>query len=253
MSRGAFADSTRSADTSYVFSGGEGQTPTDRNRVGFRVSAIRLVAALLIGFCILNSPANESTRVSAVALFKDKAVLVINGKRRILETGKTSPEGVALIKSSSESAIVEIDGEESKLRLDGKIVSKYSRGIAAKERRLYPGSGGHYFVDGLINGNGVRFLVDTGATAVVINKNDAKRIGILYRVDGSPTRVETASGIETAYRVKFKEITVRALSLKQVDGIVVDGIFAREALLGQSFLNRLNMRREGQMLELQER
>ncbi len=221
--------------------------------VSLRLSAIRVIVALFIGLCVLNSPADESTRVSAVALFKDKAVLVINGKRRILEAGETSPEGVALVKSSSELAVVEIDGEESTLRLDGKIVSEYSRGIAAKKLQLYPGTGGHYFVDGLINGNGVRFLVDTGATAVVINKNDARRMGILYRVDGSPTRVETASGIETAYRVKFKEVTIRALSLKQVDGIVVDGSFPREALLGQSFLNRLNMRREGQMLELQER
>jgi aspartyl protease family protein len=220
---------------------------------GIRQSVIRIIVALFFALCAASLPADEPIRVSAVALFKDKAALVINGKRRVLKAGKTSPEGVALIKSSSESAVVEIDGEESTLRLDGKIVGKYLRGIPAKTLQLYPGSGGHYFVDGLINGNGVRFLVDTGATAVVINKNAAKRMGILYRVDGSPTRVETASGVETAYRVSFNEVTIRALSLKQVDGIVVDGSFPREALLGQSFLNRLNMRREGQMLELKER
>ncbi len=205
--------------------------------------------------CLLGSniQANEPTRAAAVALFKNKAVLVINGKRRTLKAGSTSPEGVTLISSNSESAVIKIDDEELTLRLDGKIVGKYTRGIAAKSLQLYPGSGGHYFVDGQINGSSVRFLVDTGATAVVINKNIAKRIGVLYRVDGTPTMVQTASGVVPAYRVRFDEVMIRALSLKRVDGIVVDGSYPSEALLGQSFLNRLDMRRQGHVLELQER
>ena len=65
--------------------------------------------------------------------------------------------------------------------------------------------------------------------------------------------VQTASGVVAAYRVQFDEVMIRALSLKRVDGIVVDGSYPSEALLGQSFLNRLDMRREGNVLELQER
>jgi len=209
-----------------------------------------LVATFL---CITNAPADEPLRASAVALFKDKAVLVVNGKRRILKIGKESPEGVTLLKSDSESALVRIGDEEITLRLDGKIVGTYARGIAAKSLQLYPGAGGHYFVDGKINGTSIHFLIDTGATSVVINKDVAKRIGLLYQVDGSPTRVETASGVVPAYRVRFDEVMIRALSLKRVDGIVVDGSYPREALLGQSFLNRLDMRREGLVLELRER
>jgi aspartyl protease family protein len=197
--------------------------------------------------------ADEAIRATAVALFKDKAVLMINGKRRIMKAGGESPEGVVLITSTSESALIKIDGKELTLHLDGKIVSHYPRGVAARTLQLYPDASGHYLVDGLINGNGVRFLVDTGATSVVINKDAAKRIGLLYRVDGRPTMVETASGVVPAYNVRFDEVKVRALSLKRVEGLVVDGNFPRVALLGQSFLNRLNMRRDGQMLELQER
>ncbi len=209
------------------------------------------LAVLCVGVAAV--AAEESIKASAVALFKDKAVIVINGKQRILKSGTESPEGVLLLRSTSESAVIKIEGQELTLRLDGKIVGTYERGVAAKKLQLYPDSSGHYVVDGLINGNGVRFLVDTGATSVVINKDTAKRMGLLYRVDGSPTRVETASGVVPAYNVEFAEITVRTLSLKRVDGIVVDGSFPRAALLGQSFLNRLNMRREGQMLELEER
>ena len=95
--------------------------------------------------------------------------------------------------------------------------------------------------------------LDTGATSVVINKDDAKRIGLLYRVDGRRTMVETASGLVPAYTVRFDEVKIRSLSLKRVDGIVIEGNYPRTALLGQSFLNRLDMHREGDMLELTER
>jgi aspartyl protease family protein len=213
----------------------------------------RAVLAVVLWLFAGVGNAEEALRATAVALFKDKAVLIINGKRRVMKSGDESPEGVVLITSTSESAVIKIDDKELTLRLDGKIVGHYPRGIAARTLQLYPDRSGHYLVDGLINGNGVRFLVDTGATSVVINKTAAKRIGLLYRVDGRPTMVETASGVVPAYTVQFDEVKVRALSLKRVEGLVVDGNFPRVALLGQSFLNRLNMRRDGQMLELQER
>jgi len=213
----------------------------------------RYTIAVLLMLLAGGGNAEEALRATAVALFKDKAVLIINGKRRVMKSGDESPEGVVLITSTSESAVIRVDDKELTLRLDGKIVGHYPRGIAARTLQLYPDRSGHYLVDGLINGNGVRFLIDTGATSVVINKDAAKRIGLLYRVDGRPTMVETASGVVPAYAVQFDEVKVRALSLKRVEGLVVDGNFPRVALLGQSFLNRLNMRRDGQMLELQER
>lgn len=221
------------------------------DRVRRRGANIAVVAALCLS--VAGVPADDALRVSAVALFKDKAVLIINGKRRIMKTNEESPEGVRLLESSSEFAVIEIDNEKLTLQLDSKIVSNYSRGVTAKTLQLYPDSSGHYFVDGLINGNRVRFLIDTGATAVSINRDTARRLGLLYRVDGQPSKVETASGVVAAYKVEFAEVSIRGLSLKRVNGVVVDGAYPRIALLGQSFLNRLNMRRDGQMLELQER
>jgi len=221
-------------------------------------------AALLLCGCIVwgtvrdvahaaDAGRDQPIQALAVALFKDKAVLDINGTRRVLKAGKQSPEGVLLVKSTSEMATIEIGGERLDLRLDGRIVGHYVRGIAAKSLQLYPDRAGHYQVDGMINGNSIRFLVDTGATSVSINRATAKRIGLLYRVDGQPTMVETAAGLVPAYRVQFDEVKIRALSVKRVDGLVIDGDYPRTALLGQSFLNRLNMQRNGNMLELRER
>jgi aspartyl protease family protein len=212
-----------------------------------------VLVVLMSAFMGATQAADERIQVAAVALFKDKAMLIINGKQRLLKIGKESPEGVVLLESSSETAIITTGGERLTLHLDGKIVGTYVRGLAAKTLRLYPDRSGHYVVDGLINGNGTHFLIDTGATSVSINRDMAKRMGLLYRVDGVPTNVSTASGIARAYRVVFDEIRIQNLVLKQVEGMVVDGSFPEIALLGQSFLNRLDMRREGNLLELQER
>lgn len=194
-----------------------------------------------------------AVRAAAVALFRNHAVLRVNGRQYTLKAGKSTPEGVLLVESNSETATVEIGGERLTLRLDGKIVGHYPRGIAAKSLQLYPDATGHYAVDGTINGNRIHFLIDTGATSVSINKATAKRIGLLYRVDGKPTFVETAAGVVPAYRVQFDEVSARHVTLKRVEGLVLDGDYPRVALLGQSFLNRLDMRRAGQLLELQER
>ena len=55
--------------------------------------------------------ADERIQVAAVALFKDKAMLIINGKQRLLKVGEESPEGVVLLESSSETAIITTGGD----------------------------------------------------------------------------------------------------------------------------------------------
>lgn len=211
------------------------------------------ILIVLIALAARASAAADTVQVDAVALFKDKAVLVINGVRRSLSVGATSPEGVRLIGANSEQAEVELAGERLKLRLDGSIVSSFTRGVAARELILAPGDGGHYYVDGTINGTSVAFVIDTGATSVAINKRTAKRIGLAFRVDGEPSQVETASGRVAAYSVTFASVKIRSIELKNVPGVVIDGDFPSVALLGQSFLNRLDMQRAGVMLEIRER
>jgi len=58
--------------------------------------------------------------------------------------------------------------------------------------RIWPTSNGMYLVNGTINGFTVRFLVDTGATAIAMNRNDARRLGIDFRVRDKPSQVSTA-------------------------------------------------------------
>lgn len=214
---------------------------------------LRVVACAFASALAAMADAAEVPRITARALFEDQALLEIDGRQRVLKAGQRSPEGVLLVGADPRAARVEIDGQAYTIALDASIGTTFSRGVEPKRLSLAPAADGHYYVDGTINGAAVRFVVDTGASTVAISRHDAKRIGLLYRVDGEPMPVETASGIAQAYRIVFRSVKARTIEVTNVAGIVIDGDYPTTALLGQSFLNRLNLRREGLLLELQER
>ncbi len=214
---------------------------------------LRWSVCLVLSAPLLAAAAEHELRIAARALFDGQALLEIDGHRRLLKAGQRSPEGVALVAADAHGAQIEVDGQRYTLALDASIGTAFSRGVEPKRVTLAPAADGHFYVDGTVNGNAVRFMLDTGASTVTLSRHDAKRIGLLYRVDGEPTSVETASGPAPAYRVLFRSVKARAIEVKNVPGLVIDGDYPSIALLGQSFLNRLNLRREGQLLELKER
>lgn len=207
----------------------------------------------LTALLVLPALRAQAVDVSALALFKDRAVLRIDGRQRTLKVGESSPEGVRLLRADASAARVAIDGAEHELSLDGRIQSAFTAAPPPQVVRLVPGDGGHYFVDGQINGNPVSFLVDTGATTVAMNKHFARSIGLRYMVDGTRGAVETASGVVAAYRVLLTEVKIQSLRLGRVEGVVLDSDYPSKPLLGQSFLNRLDIHRAGAVLEIRTR
>ena len=214
-------------------------------------SSVRM-SLLIVGVALPLSMPAGAAEVKAIALFKDRAVLRIDGKQRTLKVGQESPEGVRLIEANAKHARVAVDGAEHELALDGRIQGNLSARATAVVR-LVPGAGGHYFADGQVNGHPVNFLVDTGATTIAMNKHLARSIGLRYMVDGSPGMVETASGMVAAYDVILDEVKIHALRLTRVAAVVIDGDFPSDPLLGQSFLNRLDLHRAGAVLEIRAR
>ncbi len=55
------------------------------------------------------------------------------------------------------------------------------------------------------------------------------------------------------YRVSLESVRIGAIVLRDVVASVIDGNFPRDVLLGNTFLNRVEMRREGDILELRKR
>ncbi len=64
------------------------------------------------------------------------------------------------------------------VRLRGALIPSYAIQTGAREMTLSEGEDGHYHVYGAINGAKVYFLIDTGATDIVLDPEDARRIGL---------------------------------------------------------------------------
>jgi aspartyl protease family protein len=95
----------------------------------------------------------------------------------------------------------------------------------------------------MVNRQLVRFLVDTGATGIVLTKIDADRVGI----DVNPANYEVVgSGASGAVQGQFVDIDSLELDGKRADnirGIVADGL--EVSLLGQTFLTRYQVQMNG--------
>jgi aspartyl protease family protein len=205
----------------------------------------RIVASLLF----LLPAAGWATEVSVVGLFPGKAVVVIDGGApRVLSVGQNPVDGVTLISTDRESATLLIDGEKKTLGI-GQHRAGPAPASSSQSATLTADSRGHFVVDGQINGGAMRFLVDTGATAISLSSTDANRLGIDYR-KGEPELMGTANGTVTAYRVKLDTVRVGGIVVNNVDAAVLEGNPMPFALLGMSFLNRMEMKREGQTMVL---
>jgi aspartyl protease family protein len=197
----------------------------------------------------LGAGAAQATDVNVVGLFPGKAVVSINGGQpRTLSVGQKTEEGVVLVSSDRDSATIEIDGKKRVMRM-GQLVSSAPAGGSSQSVTLAADSRGHFFVNGQINGAQVRFLVDTGATWVALSASDAVRLAIDYR-KGEPNLMSTANGVAAAYKIKLDSLRVGDITANNVDAVVMEGSGPAIVLLGMSFLNRMEMRRDGQTMVL---
>jgi aspartyl protease family protein len=205
---------------------------------------------LILAAGMLSCTTAWATSVSVVGLFKDKAIVSIDGgKPRTLSVGQTMG-GVKLLAADSDSAQFDVDGKRRALSMG----QSFAGGTATGGRQsvsLTADARGHFAASGSINGYPMTFMVDTGATAIAINAAEASRLGLDYK-RGQAVGVGTAAGMVPAWRVTFNTVKIGGISVNQVEGLVVEtGL--NVPLLGMSFLNRMEMLRDGQTMTLTKR
>lgn len=205
---------------------------------------------LLAVICmLLMSTVVAEDEILVRGLLKNMVVLEVNGVQRMIKAGKTSPEGIKLISSNTKEAVIEIDGKRQTLTLTRRIGGgSYSEPVK-EEVRIASGVGGHFFTPGRINNRPVNFLVDTGATGVVLNSLIAKKLRIDY-LNGTPTMIQTASGVNKAFRVMLQSVSVGTVKVNQVEAVVNEGAFPVDILLGNTYLSRVDMRIDNGVLVL---
>ncbi len=97
---------------------------------------------------------------------------------------------------------------------------------------------GHFYVDALVNGQAVHFVVDTGASGVALTSEDARRIGLDFTPDQFTVIGTGASGNVMGKRVKLGSVAIDQKEAFDVPGaIIADGLDI--SLLGQSYLSHI--------------
>lgn len=209
---------------------------------------MRVLMVCLFGLGLLLSGPAQATDVAVKGLFAGSAVLNIDGKQRLLKAGKTSPEGVKLISATSKVAVLEINGQRHQLGISQQIASGFAA-VKKQEVRLPEGNGGHYWAAGQINSRPVKFLVDTGATYIAMNRATAERLGVNYRA-GKESQAQTAGGIRPIYIVRLARVSVGGIVIDNVPASVHLDDSPAQVLLGNSFLSQLEMRKDQGVLVL---
>ena len=203
------------------------------------------IIALLTGLACATAAAAD---VALIGVIGDRAAVlaVDGGEPKTVKVGQRW-NGIAVLSVEKDRAKVEIEGRERTL-----LLGQHYRGVPVKSDRqhvtLAADARGHFVAEGTVNGNPVRFLVDTGATSVVLPGRDAERLGLDYR-KGERGLNQTANGVVATYRVTLDNVRVGDIEVSAVDAVVIEqGL--NIALLGMSFLNRVEMKREGQSMVL---
>lgn len=209
---------------------------------GFTVRII----ALLVGlhWAALAAAAD----VSLIGVIGDKAAVLAldGGDPKTVKVGQKW-NGITVVSVERTRATVEMDGKRRVLQ----IGQHYRSGVPTSSRErvtLAADPRGMFVADGAINGLPMRFVVDTGATFVSMSAADAARIGLDFR-KGRPLMMQTANGTVMKYQVTLDRVRLGAIELSQVEGVVGEQEMPY-VLLGMSFLNRLEMQRDGASMNL---
>lgn len=214
---------------------------------------MRLDLRALASLFLCMPAAAGAADIAVSGLFPGKAIIQLDGGRpRTVAVGETTPEGVKLISATSSSAVVEFQGRRETLAPgEGTRMGSGASGVSGSVTTLTADSRGHFITTGTINGQSVRLMVDTGASSVVLSSSEARRLGIAYR-SAPRAAVQTANGVVGVYRVKLDTVKVGEIVAHNVDAVVTESEQA-VMLLGMSFLNRTEMKRDGDVMTLTRR
>lgn len=213
---------------------------------------MQALLALLLAVA-LSGPALAQT-VALQGMLGNRALLIVDGATPKAVPPGESHQGVRVVSTSGDEAVLEINGKRHTLRVGDAPASVGGRGGGGPRGSrivLTAGTGGHFMTLGAINGRTVQFMVDTGATMVAMGAADADRMGLNYR-SGQQGQLSTANGVVTAWKVRLDSVRIGDVEVHGVDAVVAPQAMPY-ILLGNSFLTRFQMRRDNDQLVLERR
>ncbi|MBB72093.1 MAG: TIGR02281 family clan AA aspartic protease [Legionellales bacterium] len=211
-----------------------------------------MLRVIALAGLLLASGYSVANTINVLGLFENKAVIIVDGKRHVLDVGEETPEGIRLIRANSQNAVLLINGKEKTFAL-GDTEDYRVKKVTEETVIIRPAVNGMYHIDGEINGQRASFVVDTGASHIAMNNRTAERLKIDYKRAKKVGKVETASGIELAYLVHLKTVKVGNIIVYNVPALVLVGRQPSHILLGMSFLKNLEMQNKNKLLYLRQK
>ncbi|MES2511540.1 MAG: TIGR02281 family clan AA aspartic protease [Pseudomonadota bacterium] len=192
----------------------------------------------------------QAQSIALAGMLGNRALLVVDGTPPKSVSAGDTHQGVKVISTTGDQAIIEQGGKRITLRVGEAPVSLGGSASGGKGNRIvmHADRGGHFYAAGSINGKAAQFMVDTGATSVAMSSADAERAGIKYQ-NGQPVRIGTANGDVQGYRVKLDSVRIGDVEIFGVDAVVTPQSMPY-MLLGNSFLTRFQMMRENEQMTL---
>ncbi len=189
--------------------------------------------------------------VEAVGLFKGRAMIRVLGTERYLTVNQTSPEGAVLLEADAQHAVVRFKDETYRLTLSEQVGGVFLAPTHAS-LSIAPDDHGQYRAQGSINGHTTDFLVDTGASLVAISERMANQMNIRYADSPEKASVVTAQGQVDAYLIDLDTLTLGGIKTHHVRAAVIPGNYPLEALLGMSFMRKVKMEQQADVLVLKQ-
>ncbi|MHC4269355.1 MAG: retropepsin-like aspartic protease family protein [Planctomycetota bacterium] len=199
---------------------------------------------VLLVYMAISSNVYASTKICYRGLRSGKALININGRLVELTPGQSFRNIVKLLSANEEVIVIEVSGKRYQYKKNS------SQGTILAEEVILtraPGAS-NYWAMGKINGKDVTFIVDTGATYVVLNKVQAGALKI--KLGNKEVEVSTASKIETAYQVLLDTVSVGDIKVHNVPALITKHTYPQEPLLGMSFLQHVDISQENERMIL---
>lgn len=205
----------------------------------------------LLALCAcLFSTVVSAQDVGLAGIMGSKAMLILNGgEPQSVAIGQTL-DGVKVMSIQGDQVMIEIAGKKRHLRVGQFAVGAASSDAAGKVV-MAADARGHFYTNGRINGASVRFLVDTGATMISLGAADARRMGLDFN-SGQKGMSQTANGQTMVSKIQLDTVQVGDVTMHNVEALIHQTELPI-ALLGMSFLNRMDMQRDGNTMTLKKR
>lgn len=225
---------------------GEGDPPSSG---GKRLIVFVAVAAGLTGLVVWlmsRYPSALDSDEAMINLVRMGAILVLVASgilaSRTLNVSKAVRD--LAIWAGIVAGLVAVYGFRSELesvgrRVMGELEPSRGQELAGGAMEYRRSEDGHFYVDAEVNGRPVRFLVDTGASEIVLSPQDAERLGFRRSKLKFNRQYQTANGIVLGAAVTLRKIETGDIRFHEIPASVNDAPMT-ESLLGMTFLDRLS-------------